>query len=528
VLYSTEGIWAARNLQPVPEKAVKTANASALEGRTSNPAPAATRFTLSEMLGLATLVTVAAILRFHSIGARSFWIDEGTSVEIARLDWYNFARLLWKREANMSLYYLLLRVWLHAGSSEAFVRSFSTIFALAAILVIYLLGRRLFDSRTGYIAATLLALNAYDVRYSQEARSYTLMLLLCVLSMLYFAQTLAAPSRANCAAYVICSGLAVYAQFFSGLVILAQWLSLRLLERPRNWSDIRKSQLQITVAVLPIAVFVLTTGTGPLRWVQRPSAPDFWTFFVHLCGNAGPIFADAYILACIAALLLHLRPHRGLRFPQREWRYILLLFWLLFPPLLVLAVSWFRPLFVPRYFIGCLPALLLLAASGIANLRPRWLLPPALLLMLGLSLHGTISYYRYDFEMQRGDWRAASAYLLGNARSGDALLFPNASFRMNYEYYLSRARPPGAAPAVLYPSHDTGISYRDFVEKPDYSQIAETVSAHSRVWLVLSRQSPDAAADSFRTLLAQHFTGPDVKDFAGLQLMLYSQNRSEP
>ena len=131
---------------------------------------------------LALIAAVAAVLRFHSLAAKSFWFDEGVSVAIARLDWYNFARILWRREANMSLYYFLLHYWVHFGGSEFFIRSLSVFFAIASVPVIFLLGGRLLDSRIGLIAAALLAVNAYHVQYSQEARSYSLMVLLCSLS----------------------------------------------------------------------------------------------------------------------------------------------------------------------------------------------------------------------------------------------------------------------------------------------------------------------------------------------------------
>src|ERR1700733_3288624 len=151
----------------------------------SPPSPRGSTSALDLSL-LAVITGVAAALRFHSLATKSFWFDEGVSVAIARLDWYNFARILWRREANMSLYYLLFRGWLHFGRSEFFVRSLSVCFAVASIPVIYLLGRRLFDARVGLLAAALLAVNAYHVQYSQDARSYSLMVFLCSLSSLYF------------------------------------------------------------------------------------------------------------------------------------------------------------------------------------------------------------------------------------------------------------------------------------------------------------------------------------------------------
>ena len=179
------------------------------------------------MVTLLVLALSAAALRFHSLGAKTFWFDEGVSVAIARLDAYNLWRILWRREANMSLYYALLHAWLWVGNSEFFIRSLSVLFGAASIPAIYALGRRLFDAQTGFIAAALLAVNAFHVCYSQEARSYSLMVLLCILSSLYFVKTLDAPSRRNRVAYVTFSALAVYAHFYSLLLIVAQWLALR-------------------------------------------------------------------------------------------------------------------------------------------------------------------------------------------------------------------------------------------------------------------------------------------------------------
>ncbi len=76
---------------------------------------------------LSAITAAGAVLRFHILTAKSFWFDEGASVGIARLDWYNFVRILWRREANMTLYYLVLRGWLHFGSSEWFIRSLSAL-----------------------------------------------------------------------------------------------------------------------------------------------------------------------------------------------------------------------------------------------------------------------------------------------------------------------------------------------------------------------------------------------------------------
>src|SRR5882724_8289427 len=102
---------------------------------TSPPSAGSRRTTTS--LALLVLVAASAVLRFLFLVRKPFWFDEAFSVEVARIDWRNFLHLLWWREANMSLYYVLLRLWLnfsgHSGQSEYFIRSLSVMAAVATV-----------------------------------------------------------------------------------------------------------------------------------------------------------------------------------------------------------------------------------------------------------------------------------------------------------------------------------------------------------------------------------------------------------
>jgi mannosyltransferase len=497
-----------------------------IEESTSSHAPQRASST-TELILLGVITAVAAALRFHSLAAKSFWFDEGVSVAIARLDWYNFARILWRREANMSLYYLLLHFWLRFGGSEFFVRSLSVFVAIAAVPVIYLLGRRLFDRQVGLVAAALLAVNAYHVQYSQDARSYSLMVLLCLLSSLYFLKCLSEPSRRNRAAYIVSSVLAVYAQFFSLLLVGAQWLSLRMLDRGRVPRQTRNDWRWIALLTSPVLAFVVTTGTGPLRWVQRPGLKDVWVFALHLAGNGGPWLLLAYVASCLAALLPVWRTLSLRRAPWDVWRYRFLLYWLVFPIALTLALSLVKPLFVPRYFIFCLPALLLLVACGVARLRPV-LMAPALLLFLILSFSGTIGSYQNDMDIQRDDWRSATRYLLNHAQSGDALLFHVPMGRMPYEFYDSVLGGTPTAPTVLYPHHDDRLTFLDFVEKPNDAQLEGLLPQHARAWLVLTYAetqsgTPDARSIELTKLLGKFYPTVEQHEFPGIEILLYSR-----
>ena len=162
-------------MQP-PEAAVNQYQST---GASPSPHDSARR---TPWLGLLLLMAAGTVVRFLYLARKPFWFDECFSVEVARIGWRDFLRLLWWREANMSLYYVLLRIWLHLGQSEFFIRSLSVVIAAATLPAIYWLARLLYDRRVALIAAALFAFNAYSVRYAQEARSYALFLLLATLS----------------------------------------------------------------------------------------------------------------------------------------------------------------------------------------------------------------------------------------------------------------------------------------------------------------------------------------------------------
>jgi mannosyltransferase len=502
--------------------------AKATSGDAGAVAPAAQRaYSPPELGTLAVVTAVAALLRFHALAEKSFWFDEGVSVAIARLDWYNFARILWRREANMSLYYFLLHFWLRFGHSEFFIRSLSVLFATASIPAIYLLGRRLIGARVGLLAASLLAVNAYHVQYSQEARSYSLMTLLCVLSSLYFLKCLSEPSRRNRTLYVVVTALAVYAQFFAALLVLAQWLSLSRLDHD-SVSSLKTDLRWIVLAISPILIFVATTGAGPLRWVQRPTLKDLWYFAFHLAGNGGVLLLGAIVVLSIVALLPLWRQRRLRKLSRDAWPYWLLLLWIVVPPLLTLGVSLVKPLFVPRYFIFCLPALLLLVACGVTRLRFQWLTMPAISFLLILSFGGTADGYRRDLDIEHDDWRSITQYLLSHAQPGDALLFHVPMGRMPYEFYHS-LQPQVLSPAIIYPHHADHITFLDFVEKPNDAELARLIPLHRRVWLVLTYAKttsgqPDDRTAELTHLLGQSYRNIGQHDTSGVSMLLYSVN----
>ena len=453
-------------------------------------------FALSAILP-AFVTLLAAFLRMHALTAKSFWLDEGISIDIARLPWPQFLHVMWSGEANMALYYLVLRFWLTFGSSEGFVRGLSVLFSVATVPVVFFLGARLFNRRVGLLAALLLAINAYHIRYAQETRSYAMVVFFAVLATWLLAKNLQEPSSAHWGIYAAVCAMATYSHFYAVLLVPAQAISLLSWRRDEiPWRKLVGSFLAFGVMIVPVAVFVsaiyvLKTGAPPSLWFT-PLQPDSLVLLgIDFSGVYGRLLLSLHVLAMGIAALGAARVRRGGEQTSDAWGYTLLFSWLVAPVVMVVTVSLVKPLFVPRFLSFCLPALLLLVAVGISRLRPAVLSWGLFVAISICSIMADIRYYQYDFEMRRQDWRAVTSYVFEHAQPGDSIFFYHSGGEAPFAYYSWKQNSASLRPKTLNEHWlKTGNSQDPFGPKPEDlvavpgTDLRAAPPAGSRVWFV--------------------------------------------
>ena len=295
----------------------------------------------------------------------------------------------------------------------------------------------------------------------------------------------------------------------AALVLLAQLASLGFVRAPR--SRVRK-QFAWTVSSLllgvPQLLFMLRNRNHQLTWVQHPSAKDVYHFFLHLTGSglSSLVYLVAFALA-FRQLWLRLRsPRQELAAAQEEgqnaWPYIFASLWLFVPVLIAMLASHWKPVFVPRFLLVCLPASVLLGAAGLASITKAWVRNGVVVILALASVVGVRSYYRHP-PVQ--DWRGAVAYITQNAAPGDAVLFPFAHYSMPFGYYNDRLNAPALRVAVLpAPSALIGDS--------------------QHVWLVLS-DPPGPPVNAAMIQLAPLYREESATDFQGIKLIEFTARK---
>jgi mannosyltransferase len=422
-------------------------------------------------------------LRLHLLATRSLWIDEASSVCFAALPWRPFLKLLWHGQANMVLYYVILRAWLHLGDGEFVVRSLSVLFGIAAIPAVYTLGARLFDRRTGVTAAILLSVHSFHVHWSQEARAYSLLTLLLVLTAHVLVSALeSSRSRRHWIIFAIAAVMCVYTHVFAVLVLAGYAVAIVF---PRPYSvNARMIALAggiFAVLVSPMVVFVFLHREGSaISWVPRPTLSEISEAMQLMTSQGGVLLVLLYLALCILAVVHSTKTSAT---DKEGWVVRLLVLWLVLPFAVTLAASLIRPIFYPRYMVMCVPAMVLLGARGLTCLSDwpavkHWAGATAMALVVLLSGWGVRNYFG-DLYNVTSDWRSAVGFIVEHQQPGDGAFFFIAN-PYPYEYYTNRAERQHkltAAPDVLYPSATGQPLSRD--------EVRAVTRGRERVWLVL-------------------------------------------
>jgi len=382
---------------------------------------------------VAGLTALAATARFATLGVQSYHHDEiVTAHRILRGSFWHAMDSVGFSESAPPLYYALAWPWAQvAGTGEFGLRSLSALAGVATIPVAYLLARDLSSKRAGLMAAALVAVNPMLIWYSQEARAYSLLALLCSLSLLYFVRALRdvpsvihpyggggethGTSRAALL-WGVFSGLALATHYFAIFPIAAEALWL-LWRRRREALPGVAIVAGFGVALAPLVVHQMSIGHA--EWIG-----DFglwhrlWeTGLSFMLGETGeiisrpeqPLLAVLPALLAIAALVLIF--FRGERDGRRAAQIPLAIAAVTVAvPLLVALLAPGKDFVIARNLIPALVPLLVAVAIGCTLRRSR---------RAGAAIGAALAVYSLGFSvwagvspaLQRPDWRAVASTL---------------------------------------------------------------------------------------------------------------------
>lgn len=438
---------------------------------------------------LGALLIAAVVLRWLYIERISLFFDEYITIYAARTILQRGVPLF--PSGNFYTHGLLFNYLLAPalgifGLNEAILRLPSLLLSLGTVVVLFLVGRRLFSTTAGLVAAAAAALDPEAITWGARARMYTLLQLLVLLSTFVFYRAAIEDDRPR-----------------------LRWLALGLL--------VAAMLAQVEAALLLPAFGLALLAVRGVRWCLRPSV--IGPFLVGLAGFvaivSGASLGEASHLEQIGEVRPYLTlPGSGLlaglksfapalldvwrlpftllavgglfylfRRPGRSspWVYFYIVLAVVLGELLFLAGPTWR---VPRYAFMLLPILWLMAGAVVGRwLRPAWAGAAA---SLGLAALVGVTGYASAFTQEWG-YDRAFRQVQGQWQPGDVVLTTHPPASMLYldqcDYYVMQLGwgedlMQGAGGVQV--DRWTGTPLLNTVD-----QLRDVLAAGPRVWLVV-------------------------------------------
>jgi uncharacterized membrane protein len=260
--------------------------------------------------GLAIALLVGILLRFWNLDLKPLWLDEtitllfslGHRYEdiphetllpladlLAALKWQPqscgaIAQSISTESTHPPLFFCGMHQWMGMLKDSGFslrwqVRSLPALFGVVEIAAMYRLNQVAFSHRAGMWAAGLMAVSPFAVYLSQEARHYTLPMLIITLSMIPLVQIVQriaskqSPHPLRWIAWAVLSSLGFYVHYFCMLAFAAQVLTLLgLIAHLQQWRQLPWAGAAISLVGLSLVpwlpFFLSHAQRSETTWLQ--------------------------------------------------------------------------------------------------------------------------------------------------------------------------------------------------------------------------------------------------------------------
>jgi mannosyltransferase len=469
---------------------------------------------------LSALVLTAFVLRADHLDFQSLWRDEVDAIAFATRAFPRLLSTFTRPKENGPLYFLLLKPWIAlTGDSEFSVRFFSLALGVLAVPLAYTLGRRWLSPLASVLGALLMAVSPYLVWYSQEAKMYTLITFLTMLSLYLYIEALARGRWSYWAAYVMATSLCLYTHILAALIIPLE-IVLFVVWWPRHRARLKPWLAAIGCVTLPyiplafweIPLLLSSYETGhPFYPLNKVLSTLFLVFSHGVSGLASPwrliLTSILFIFLFLAGVFLgdkKLPSNPERRDEQQECSVSLgpdcqirartagfdnpagagegpyrkrmtLLLYLFLPIAGVYLISLGMPIFADRYLIYVAPAFYLILGRGLAALKLRSNAVFTLCLALVLVLNGQ-SIWAQSHTRLKSDFCSAARYFALHREPDDLVIFLMPYVRHTFEYYYR-----GNYHWADGPYTNSGMS-----EGKLEATLSKMTEGHRSVWLVAS------------------------------------------
>lgn len=219
---------------------------------------------------IAAIALLGLALRLWALGDKGLAYDEAATALMARASGPAIIQFHWQAAfEHPPLWQLTMHAWTAVfGQSEAVLRLLPALAGAAAVPLTWYWLRQLWLRAAGLrlLAAALVAFSPTLVLYAQEARMYTIVVLLALLSLLAVVELAQRPGWVSAALFVVINWLMLGYHYYSLLLVGSEWIFFLVLTvrsanlvgsaRKEEWRGARWWDAACLVSIVPILLWM--------------------------------------------------------------------------------------------------------------------------------------------------------------------------------------------------------------------------------------------------------------------------------
>lgn len=354
-----------------------------------------------ETVVLILVFAVCAAVRLWGLNDQCLWFDEIFSIHAAEHGWTALFQFAAKDLIHPPLFYVVLKLWICVGGeSLAWLRLLPAFLSILAFFPGLMLCRELKLSRTAtLISLAIFSVNGALIKYAQEVRMYSLLLLLSSTSTWLFARYFFRGK--SFWPLVVTNVLLVNTHYFGWLVVLVELGIIVFAQRIKVVRMLRMLAITVASFVPWIAALSLNAEPGSsvgqnIGWMKRPAIAEVlgiaWDLvdpFYSQQSSDQPvanyiIAVPIVIIIAIASVLFFAR------FAKRDDKpqiYFLAAF-AASPLVIVFVLSWLMPVsfWGSRHLLIVFVPAFLLIGMCVKDIVPKYLMFGALACLAALGV----------------------------------------------------------------------------------------------------------------------------------------------
>lgn len=219
---------------------------------------------------LIAIIFLALVMRLIiTIKYGDFWFDEMFSFTYSQKPWLESFKF-WLWETNPPLHLIILKFWFYIfPAKEFFARLPSVIAGAASVYAIYLLAKEVFNKKIALLSSLYLALHTYNIFWSATARVYSILMLLSILSTLYFYKIFIKKTEIrqwNDKLFAVINFLLIFSHLSALFLLAGQFVTLIIFTNKKDvWYWIKVNLIPLVAGVIWIGLSIYTKSNNELN-----------------------------------------------------------------------------------------------------------------------------------------------------------------------------------------------------------------------------------------------------------------------